>query len=1086
MHVRNRGFRISKYEGREATDRYGPARRTVTEVEFLDPRAAVEVEPVPGIEAFELLEESERHWRADPRAALRCDGTTDSRGRRRLVMEALAAYEELRAREAPHTDPLTVFTRWPVCTVAGLLSWAATAPDEAGLRARLARPAGGGGGGRQAWLRGWHAAWALLVEDHTVRPAADLLARAPGLRLLVGTDEVGVTVPELRLNPATGALSVRFAGRAEDAWTVHIDGSPGRVSGDRAVVAAPARTVDCRHWTGPTHSLALVDPADPLVVFDEDGALIAPADALPAGGLWLLHPGEPVDAAFQGGRHVLQETPPPAGWASWWLGRVSVRTGDAIRSHVVGRDGVPVAGPWRTVTGAGGATLRTEPPVDGLVDSLGNPVYAHAPRLLLPPGDGVWTIDVELLDGKEPFTATATHPGGSFDVAALIPRPFLGRFRVRARRPGGRGISREISLAQGVDVRCEPTVRLFRGTGRLDPADVEVSTPEGIHADHESVHLDGRHTVADIVLSRHVPVVDVNNATDVDDPDDAGDAGDVADMNGGVVEGSSGGPACDFPIELTVRVGPAHMAVRKRTATGTGPWGVTPITFTPGELLAHARLDVLVPTLAAEALDVAPRLIAGYGPESPIQDVPFTSRRASGVLHAGLDALTDTVRTHGELDVSLDLPGRSTVVARVRDEPAAVSARCDGTRVVLLGRRRDAPLTVLAHSVLAPWMIPQRVELGEHDDAFVLMPRLRGAGPLALTVWQAHPGDASGQRGVDAVVLAVSAGDGVPATDDPVERAVVEHLSGRADAPTDAAALPFLWVAAARPGPVTRPDAPMRCAERLGADPERALWAAAAAGAAPHGSIVPLIRSGLAAHRFREVSDPGRVIELWASAPSAALLLTSPLLPYLTRDPVWDPLELEPAETDLLREVGRRCGPIALSLLSGAPLPAPQDSGFGPHPERMEALPAGQVAAIVRSMNPVPGWPLDADSRFLAMLAAFTARDAFREGPYDLPEYLDAIRAFVAGPERRALREAIERRGVPERPARRDRWQVVPALSLGCALVARQAAKDGGAASSLERRLRGAWAHVAEFAPDLAAQDLQLAEFTVTGSPPDA
>lgn len=107
--------------------------------------------------AFELLQSSEQWWKRDLPASLRGDASAGAQRRRSLVFDALLAYDRLRQAQAPHADPLTVFRRWPVCTVVSLVALAATQKDTsiftAAIRRRLSsvmvgRSAGCGPGRR--------------------------------------------------------------------------------------------------------------------------------------------------------------------------------------------------------------------------------------------------------------------------------------------------------------------------------------------------------------------------------------------------------------------------------------------------------------------------------------------------------------------------------------------------------------------------------------------------------------------------------------------------------------------------------------------------------------------------------------------------------------------------------------------------------------------------------------------------------------------------------------------------------------------------------------------------------------------------
>src|SRR5690349_16481917 len=76
--------------------------------------------PPRSIGARELLDESEQLLLSGTEAALRAAPSPGSTARMRLVLEALAAYLRLLRDHDEHDDPLTVFRRWPACTVVAL------------------------------------------------------------------------------------------------------------------------------------------------------------------------------------------------------------------------------------------------------------------------------------------------------------------------------------------------------------------------------------------------------------------------------------------------------------------------------------------------------------------------------------------------------------------------------------------------------------------------------------------------------------------------------------------------------------------------------------------------------------------------------------------------------------------------------------------------------------------------------------------------------------------------------------------------------------------------------------------------------
>lgn len=1031
------------------------------------------------VDAFELLQDSEQRWSVEVGAALRCDGSSDSQHRRRLVSQALRAYERLRDREAPHADPVTVFQRWPACTLVALTTLAAPAAGREDLRKRLAQflaedhetgaattgdtpPSSVGVDGRvDAWLHAWSWCWnSTFGSSGPLQADRPEYRDVPGLPLLLAaTGLLGGAggTPELRLDIHSGSLFLALPAGAARPWTVHADGVRYQVSRERWPVPRRALALDCFDILGVAHRIPLVDPADPLLIFDADGVLVPRDELLPAKGVWLLHAGEPSERSFDGSWRVLEEATPPPGWEQWWLGRVSLDSAARLRSYVVSQNGADIVGPWRAMAGSSAAELKLEQAIEGLLDLDGAPVYATAPQLLLPlTGDGTWIVEVSKAEDNVPLRRETVPGGYAVGLANYLPDPALGRFQVQASQAGKRSLRRTFTVAEGVAVHAEPRLRMLTETGTLFSANVDLTVFQSqIMVWPHTVHL-GRRQISVTVDLR------------TDGPDAAA---------------------------LRLRVELPHTAVRKRTATTTGPWGITPLDFTPDELAGGASLDLRLPAAAVAAWGAVPTLAAGYELGNAAQVLAGVATRTAEVFRYNLAKLTDTARRLGDLRLWLNMAGQEAVVASVRDAMPASAALPGNDWIRLVDRRSGGRLEAAVHSVLAPWVPPQITELADGEDLVVLEPPFRQGGPLLITVRpvdlaESRRGDwpyigVAGRTREGEVVFPVQMAGQVTILASPVEQSVANYLAAREELPEDPAALPLLWVVAARSGAL--PDRAVgiaiaqECAARLGADPAASLFAAATSGLSPQELVVPLIRSGLAAHRFREVLGLERLPAVWAAAPLAALLLTSPLLPYLSGGRHWDRAELDPAENVLLDEVGRRCGQVSLDLLAGRPLPMPGDSGFGPHTEHMERTPRAQLDEIVRQLALVPGWPLDPDSRFLAKLQAFAARNALRKLPYDLAEYLELVQVYAASSDHPALLTAMEAREVPEKIGRDTQWRLVPTLSLGFAFLARQAAQRNRAAIALERQVRMVWTHIAEHAPELTVQDIQLAEFLVSG-----
>ncbi|AVH54595.1 MULTISPECIES: hypothetical protein [Streptomyces] len=144
---------------------------------------------------------------------------------------------------------------------------------------------------------------------------------------------------------------------------------------------------------------------------------------------------------------------------------------------------------------------------------------------------------------------------------------------------------------------------------------------------------------------------------------------------------------------------------------------------------------------------------------------------------------------------------------------------------------------------------------------------------------------------------------------DGVAARTTAYLAGRGTLPRGTDAIPYQWIVAARGRDLqacgAKETAPAECLNALGDAGWDALMGAADSSLRSGELAAALVGSGLAALRIREVADPAAVRPVWRRAPLCALLLTAPLLPYLSGGPTYDTSELYPQEEELLDEVGQ-------------------------------------------------------------------------------------------------------------------------------------------------------------------------------------
>jgi hypothetical protein len=212
--------------------------------------------------------------------------------------------------------------------------------------------------------------------------------------------------------------------------------------------------------------LSVIDPADPVLFFNEDGRRLAGTVSLPRGRVWVIHPAAR-QLEFTGQAGPIAEPTVPVAWEGWRLRLVSLENVQAVGLHGCRPHSVEVSARPR---------LLLDDPLPGVAAPSGSPVYPVPPRLHLPQdlGAGVrWHAEVRRVGGGAPPAGHAIGPDGEIDIWEGVPRPVLGAFEVVVRGPLGRGLRRTVFVAEGSSVAYHPRVRpltragLATGTARL-------------------------------------------------------------------------------------------------------------------------------------------------------------------------------------------------------------------------------------------------------------------------------------------------------------------------------------------------------------------------------------------------------------------------------------------------------------------------------------------------------------------------------------------------------------------------------------------------------------------------------------------
>jgi len=510
-----------------------------------------------------------------------------------------------------------------------------------------------------------------------------------------------------------------------------------------------------------------------------------------------------------------------------------------------------------------------------------------------------------------------------------------------------------------------------------------------------------------------------------------------------------------FSMRLSVEI--PHMSVSHVCEAHVSAPSVTSLRLFTEDLLADPGSIVL--DVGADAEPVLHFLT----PDGSSQEVRAKGGARGQAYRFDLREVTDTLAASRSLRISLD-PEAALVIGTIRPRQLFSDARLEGHRLVFDDCANIEGLTALCYPALAAWREPALVPIrdGEAD----LPSSLADAGSLLVTVriddpWVPEPvppwPSPGSSRHVD--------GSGVPRCDDADERALTDFLAGVEELPEGFVGdrrtwetLDRLW--SLRLGDRTD-DVREGLRQALQAHPAHALAELAAASTTPDRMTFLLIRSGLA----------------WASLPGA---------PDRTELPVWSQRtalvlallgEWHEDDDDAFDAVVSVCGDDVIALIKGSDLHAAAGR-FDASIDQLARMPADLRESILASAAFIPHGLLHQDSRALAAKQLLDRRD------HDALRWLRGKAQWQLHEIEEALGSVNFSTGIAAVKARRHPtadhgWRVLPAWSIGTAILARLVAHGGIDPEHLTVPRVRAWEDFAEVAPQLATIDLILAELLV-------
>ncbi len=257
---------------------------------------------------------------------------------------------------------------------------------------------------------------------------------------------------------------------------------PGEPSPERVVpLPKPVRqaAVSLNSSSYSTKTIGFIDGSNPMIFFDESGAILPRGVDLPSGNVWVLVPGELAELEADANLRGIASVQLPTGWDRWTLSLVDLVDATYIKHARSGTE--------RQVRSLGSAKILTDSPLLFVKSLTGSPVYSSKPTIILPE-DSEWEVILMNSVGTELHRIRTVEDE---DIASLWSEELgsvIGEYTIKIRGPLGRGTTRTLYIAEGLTESSTHSFRQMRAGG-LDVASVRLVPPDGMDTE-KTIHFD--------------------------------------------------------------------------------------------------------------------------------------------------------------------------------------------------------------------------------------------------------------------------------------------------------------------------------------------------------------------------------------------------------------------------------------------------------------------------------------------------------------------------------------------------------------------------------------------------------------------